>query len=372
MNQRILDDKKIAFIICTNDTLYYDECVWYIEQLIIPEGYEIDIIAIQGAESMAEGYNAAMDSSDAKYKVYLHQDVFIYNKNFLFDIIEVFTGDEELGLLGVIGGVDLPQNAIIYNAWNRGRTYASNCKAAIHIEKYMDKEANYTEVEAIDGMIMITQYDLPWREDLDLKWDFYDISQSLEFRRKGLKVGIPNQSEPWCMHYMGLCNLINYDISREKVLAEYTDYFTDTFKSEIDTSVILMEKQIFQKIWDCITKGELKQAVQIKQLLDFAKLTNNELMYTWFMLDIYERDNLKKDEVGCFFYNINTWEEAREKFVSIVFMFQHLENGTNPESVQDLKELISLGVITYFAACLIAIHFTVDYEMTLKKICEDI
>ena len=36
---------------------------------------------------MTSGYNNAMKKTDAKYKVYLHQDVFILNHNFLMDIL---------------------------------------------------------------------------------------------------------------------------------------------------------------------------------------------------------------------------------------------------------------------------------------------
>ena len=88
--------------------------------MIIPSQYEIDIISIGDADSIAEAYNAAMESSDAKYKVYLHQDVFIYNTNFIAELINIFQMHEGLGLLGVLGGVNLPQNAVVWNAWNRG------------------------------------------------------------------------------------------------------------------------------------------------------------------------------------------------------------------------------------------------------------
>ena len=77
-----MNEKQIAFIICANNAQFYNECVWYIEKLVVPEGYSTDILCIQEAESMAEGYNAGMKASDAKYKVYLHQDTFILNEKF--------------------------------------------------------------------------------------------------------------------------------------------------------------------------------------------------------------------------------------------------------------------------------------------------
>ena len=66
-----MDEKKIAFIICVNNELYFEECVYYINRLIIPEGFSTDVIAIREADSMCAAYNAGMQSSDAKYKICL-------------------------------------------------------------------------------------------------------------------------------------------------------------------------------------------------------------------------------------------------------------------------------------------------------------
>lgn len=85
-----MNKKQIAFIICVNDDEEFAECMYYLERLYVPEGYSTDIISIQNAPSMAGGYNAAMKDSDAKYKVYLHQDVFIMNRMFISDLIDIF------------------------------------------------------------------------------------------------------------------------------------------------------------------------------------------------------------------------------------------------------------------------------------------
>ncbi len=78
-----MNSKKFCFIMCSNDTQYEQECIKYINNLLIPEGYELDIKVIRDAASMTEGYNRGMNSSDARYKIYLHHDTFIINKNFL-------------------------------------------------------------------------------------------------------------------------------------------------------------------------------------------------------------------------------------------------------------------------------------------------
>lgn len=142
-----VDEKKICFIICANNSLYYEECVWYINHLHIPSGYEIDTVCVTEAESMAEGYNAAMKDSNAKYKVYLHQDVFIYNRYFIDDILGIFQENNQIGLVGVIGGINLPQNAVIWNAWNLGMTYGCDYVSAFCVKGVQVEDGKWTEAK---------------------------------------------------------------------------------------------------------------------------------------------------------------------------------------------------------------------------------
>ena len=58
-------------------------------------------------------------ASDAKYKVYLHQDTLVVNKHLVADLLSIFA-DELVGLVGVIGCRSLPRSGV----WGDGmRTY---------------------------------------------------------------------------------------------------------------------------------------------------------------------------------------------------------------------------------------------------------
>lgn len=212
-----MNPKKICFILCVNHERYLKECLYYINHLSIPEGYEVDILTITDAESMTAGYNAGMQKSNAKYKVYLHQDVFIVYKDFLVNLLEVFS-DRSIGLVGIVGTPKLPDHAVMWYGDRVGRIYTSNVvQAGISLMG----GNGLCEVEAVDGLLMATQYDIPWREDLFTGWDFYDISQSFEFRRKGYRVVVPAMAHPWVIHDDGYLNLSNYYDERRKFLAEY-------------------------------------------------------------------------------------------------------------------------------------------------------
>lgn len=229
------DNKKICFIMCCNNSQYQEECVSYLQELDKPEGYEIEIIPIIGATSMTSGYNQGMQQSDAKYKVYLHQDVFIWNRHFLYDLLEIFES-REVGLFGVLGGNDIPDDGVLYTAWNVGMSYACDTQDAGIKQGINPGPGICQEVEAIDGMLMATQYDIPWREDLFDKWDFYDISQSFEFRKQGYLVVVPFQETPWCMHDCGRTDLQNYDEGRKILLQEYAAFFREPFYRQDTTN----------------------------------------------------------------------------------------------------------------------------------------
>ena len=217
-----VEDRKdtIAFIICVNNELYFEECKYYIEHLEVPAGYDIDVIGIWEADSMCAAYNLGMRSSDAKYKVYMHQDVFIVNINLLEDILKIFE-DKNVGMLGVVGTPNMPENGCMWNGPRVGRVYSSNVLTAKEFIASDMNERPYMEVEAVDGLFIATQYDIIWREDLFTGWDFYDVSQGEEFRRNGYKVVVPYMDKPWCIHDDGFLNLSRYDEFRDIFLKEY-------------------------------------------------------------------------------------------------------------------------------------------------------
>ena len=220
-----MNDKKICFIMCVNSQLFYDECIQYIERLVIPEGYELDLITITEAQSMTSGYNEAMQASDAKYKVYMHQDVYPY---FLQSVLDIFASDEKIGMIGVVGAEKMSPDGVIWHEWRRGDLYEGDIEDwfdDLSYEDYRYKlEDGLWNVQAIDGLIMITSKDVPWREDIFDGWDYYDVSQSLEMIRAGYKVVVPEQLLPWCLHDDGMLNMKNHDKYRRKCLQEYTDF----------------------------------------------------------------------------------------------------------------------------------------------------
>ena len=220
-----MNDKKISFIICCNNDFYLEECMVYLQELIIPDGFGVDVVTVTDAKSMTAGCNEGMRRTDAKYKIYMHQDVFITNPNFLIDLLEVFAKDSQIGLVGLAGTPYMVKSGIMWNGIRFGGHYRLEMSLETGmIRRFYPMKTGYMEMEAVDGLLMATQYDIPWREDLFKKWDFYDVSQSFEFQKAGYKVVLPGQSSLWYIHDCGAINLKHYDEEREIFLREYNDY----------------------------------------------------------------------------------------------------------------------------------------------------
>lgn len=210
-----MNNHKFAFIICSNRPLLLEECLYYINHLVIPEGYSIDVLTIQDAVSMASAYNEAMAASDAKYKIYMHQDVYLLNRNFLMDLLAIFQSDPQIGLIGMVGYDSISSDGIMWHVPRCGNLYYANPPIpypALESYSYSLEQDSYHSVALIDGLLMATAYDLPWDSVLLTGWDFYDAFQSIHFLQKGYRIAVPSQRHPWCLHDSGpFNNMVHYN-----------------------------------------------------------------------------------------------------------------------------------------------------------------
>lgn len=219
----MIEENKICFITCVNNAVYYEETKLYIKHLNVPKDMEIEFLPVYEADSMTAGYNEGMHRSHAKYKIYLHQDVFLTNKNFLQEMLAIFKEDPSIGMIGLAGCKKLHTSGIWWLSDDKyGNIYHAYTAEILRHTLYGMPKMPYVQVQAIDGLVMATQYDINWRQDLFTGWHFYDISQSFEFLRKAYKVVIPKQDLPWCVHACGSKDLDDsYRLYRKTFLQEY-------------------------------------------------------------------------------------------------------------------------------------------------------
>ena len=212
-----MNNNKIAFITCVKNVEQYERMIKYIQALIVPVSYYVEIITITEEINIALAYNQAINVTDAKYKIYINEEVYITNNSFIEDFINIFKENPKIGMLGMAGTKVIPTTAICLNSRKRcGKIYGKNGS----IIEWDEIEGDIETVEAIDGFIMITQYDVFWREDLFKGSSYYDVAHNIEFKKNGYDVAVIKQELPWCQF---LESDYEYEeVDRQKFLDEYS------------------------------------------------------------------------------------------------------------------------------------------------------
>ena len=363
-----MTDNKIAFIICTNNQLYFNECCYYINRLLLPEGFERDVIGIEDAPSMCAGYNAGMQSSDAKYKVYLHHDVFIKEPKFIFYLLERFRSAPDVGMIGMVGGCGMPKTGVAYLAWNEGTVDCREPDFAYQLICDPGQQEDCS-VDAVDGLLMATQYDIAWREDLFVNFDFYDVSQSFEMRKAGYHIVVPYQKTPWVIHDSSFAKLNYYDKNRKIMLETYPEFFTEkdgfpfVYKEEWEN----LSEMLAGEVRGFIDSGNWEDAGKLIAAYHKNQMKNSELELYGVMCEIYQ----KEQECGVkesFFDKTGGYAAAYEKYITVRFLLRRLECKMESAAYSELKDAVTDGRISAEALFLLILHGSYDKETVLYEV----
>ncbi len=352
----MINARKIDFIICTNDDYWFEECVKYIKCLHVPQGYELGIIKIEGAKSMASGYNQGMHQSDAKYKLYMHHDVFIHGRDFLIKMIQVFQSNTEIGLLGVLGSDVIIEKADYWDKWNVGQVLASSGRSTVVVHSPQKYEGDYALAYAVDGMLMMTQHDVEWREDIFEKWDFYDISQCFEFQRKGYKVAVLLDDEYSTYHDCGHSKLWEYDESRNRFCKEYAEYgfVADNQSAGNAEEARALQKQFIDTIEQLMQTNLCSAEELVNKGFEIWPFDNAIIMLRN-VFDIYNYE--KKDGCETYFVQLgDTYELLTKKYTKYKFLVRAVEYDISEDALDILCDDIENGKITIYALVCIIIR----------------
>lgn len=271
-----MNENKICFICNIRDEMEYEESLKYINELIIPDGFEIEIIQKGEHLNTADAYNEAMASSNAKYKIYLDESIFIIDKQFLFTLIDVFSSNQQIGMIGAIGAKQVPDTFNwVESNYKVGSVYTQRGESLELIE-FLPSTSDFEEVAVLDRAILATQYDIPFNE-ADVE---YDISQSVKFIEQGYKIGVLIKNLPFTIvdrplyhaishNFIVDINAVNNRLNIEKksdlplvsiLIPTYNrpDYFELALKSALDQTYANIEIVIGDDSTNNLTESLVK------------------------------------------------------------------------------------------------------------------
>ena len=181
----------VSYIMCANNEQYVDEILLYLKYQELPHSSDrATVYIVYHAPSMTAGYNLAMRLSRSACKIYIHQDTFIFDRSYTCKLIHAFE-TTCYDMLGLAGTTRLPASG---KWWDSNANDMHLClyqDFVIHVMKSVtdSDDTTFLDVDIVDGVLIATKKDVPWREDLFTGFHFYDISQGYEFKKRNFKIG---------------------------------------------------------------------------------------------------------------------------------------------------------------------------------------
>src|SRR5439155_26124226 len=113
------------------------------------------------------------DKSTARYKIYLHHDVYLVHRGLLPELVRLFRTYHRLGMVGVVGTTRMSAKGIWWvnkcscygRLWEYRRESgfpASPLGRRLHFSRFRAFAGDYLPAVSADGLFMATQYDVPW------------------------------------------------------------------------------------------------------------------------------------------------------------------------------------------------------------------
>lgn len=186
-----MDASKIAIILLNISEEYVELMQQYLNALRKPEGYEVELVICNQDHGMTHAFAEGMVCSDAKYKVYIPPDTIIIYENIFEECLRIFKRDKHIGAIGVLGAHQLSTTTEIFKSYGlQGRILFRDGEQKIY-------SGSRKGIQILSENLLITQYDVSWRETQYTEQDYVFRAQSIEFTRKGYKLSVPEQEDFW-------------------------------------------------------------------------------------------------------------------------------------------------------------------------------
>lgn len=194
-------ENQILFIIIGNDQWVISENICYLNNLVIPENMNAEYVIINETENIPNAFQKGMIQSSAKYKIYLDQNAFIIDKEFLVKAIKTFNEYKNIAMIGSCGFYKKDSQSEMEVKGHY--VYMGNDSQTSYVkESGKEENTGITEVVTLDEHFIMTAIDTPWRGDNNN----FNIIKSVELRHMDYKTAILIDDMPQVLFDNGILN----------------------------------------------------------------------------------------------------------------------------------------------------------------------
>jgi hypothetical protein len=162
---------SVSYIACTHNKHILEKCL--MQSLILQD--EDELIVIDGAKSIAEGYNNGIDKAKNKIKCFVHHDLIVTNPVLLRMNLLAYC-IEDIGIVGIVGSQTEAA------PWWEGQCVGSVVDSRNGILHFTDGKQFCLH---LDGLMLATCQDVRFDESIP-GFHFYDQDICRQMAEKGL------------------------------------------------------------------------------------------------------------------------------------------------------------------------------------------
>ena len=162
---------SVSYIACTHNRNILEKCL--VQSLILQDDDEL--IVIEGAKSIAEGYNNGIDKAKNKIKCFIHHDLIVTNPVLLRMNLLAYC-IEDIGIVGIVGSQTEAA------PWWEGQCVGSVVDSRNGILYFSDGKQLCLH---LDGLMLATCQDVRFDESIP-GFHFYDQDICRQMAEKGL------------------------------------------------------------------------------------------------------------------------------------------------------------------------------------------
>ena len=192
-----MNEKGIAILVWKRNEEHYANCIEGLRQLQYPAGYEVRVYTLTEQDTFTKQCNSVLAETDAKYKIYLSDEMRITAPTFVQDMLNIFA-DTSIGMIGFFGSTEMPLSANIMDAPHKYGSVLIPAGGVLEEMRCGEGTADVaSDVRAILPSLFATQYDVPW--DANYTGQYYAVQeQCRNFTRRGYRVVVPIVETPFC------------------------------------------------------------------------------------------------------------------------------------------------------------------------------
>ena len=236
-----MDRRKIAVLVRKADQARYDFCMVSLQNAEWPKGYAVEYFVIDAARPYAAQVNKILAETDAKYKIYINDDVCLVCKQAIREMLAIFQ-DEEIAMLGIFGSQSLPVSGNPFDSsYKCGAVYLPT-EGDLSEVRFGEATAAVVDVRCLLPSFFATQRDIPW-DEYSYKRQYYAVLEhSCAMRRSGGRVVVSMLAEIWCAYQVPGVSLDVDEGERKRFFSAYHAYITGTEPEKMNTLYVCGEE----------------------------------------------------------------------------------------------------------------------------------